>query len=128
MLLKVEPGAERRGRAAALAEWDRDREQRKRQRAEAAAEGGEAAAAAAAAQQASDDEEEGEAAALAAAKAKGGASAATSASIRAHVPVVDQEEMERRVLAKRKEDLMEKYASADLVASESEAKKMLNVE
>jgi pre-mRNA-splicing factor ISY1 len=44
----------------------------------------------------------------------------------AHVPLPDQKDIEGMVLEKKKKDLMAKYASAELMALEAEAKDMLN--
>mmetsp|Transcript_39242 Transcript_39242/g.97176 ORF Transcript_39242/g.97176 Transcript_39242/m.97176 type:complete len:284 (+) Transcript_39242:84-935(+) len=44
----------------------------------------------------------------------------------AHVPLPDQRDIEGMVLEKKKRDLLAKYASAELVAQEEEAKGMLN--
>lgn len=45
----------------------------------------------------------------------------------AHVPLPDEKEIERMVLEKKKQELMSKYASEDLVSGEMEAKEMLNI-
>eukprot|EP00850_Spirogloea_muscicola_P024053 SM000429S16081 [mRNA] locus=s429:27139:29075:- [translate_table: standard] len=45
----------------------------------------------------------------------------------AHVPLPDEKEIERMVLAKKKAELLAKYASEDLVAEEQEAKSLLNI-
>jgi pre-mRNA-splicing factor ISY1 len=42
------------------------------------------------------------------------------------VPLPDNKDIESMVLEKKKRDLLAKYASAELVASETEAKQMLN--
>lgn len=44
----------------------------------------------------------------------------------AHVPLPDQKDIEGMVLEKKKKDLLAKYASAELMAQEAEAKQMLN--
>jgi len=44
----------------------------------------------------------------------------------AHVPLPDAKDIEQAVLAKKKRDLMAKYASASLQAEEEEAKALLN--
>ncbi|KAL1208718.1 hypothetical protein V5N11_014707 [Cardamine amara subsp. amara] len=45
-----------------------------------------------------------------------------------HVPLPDEKEIEKMVLAKKKMDLLSKYASEDLVEQQSEAKSMLNIQ
>ncbi|CAI9099560.1 OLC1v1036404C1 [Oldenlandia corymbosa var. corymbosa] len=44
-----------------------------------------------------------------------------------HVPLPDEKEIEKMVLQKKKEELLKKYASEDLVKEESNAKAMLNI-
>ena len=45
----------------------------------------------------------------------------------AHVPLPDEKEIERMVLAKKKAELLSKYASKELVEEEKEAKSLLNI-
>ncbi|CAM6014797.1 unnamed protein product [Sphagnum compactum] len=45
----------------------------------------------------------------------------------AHVPLPDEKEIERMVLQKKKQELLSKYASEDLVGEEAEAKELLNI-
>lgn len=45
----------------------------------------------------------------------------------AHVPLPDEKEIERMVVEKKKQELLSKYASDDLVKEELEAKEMLNI-
>jgi pre-mRNA-splicing factor ISY1 len=45
----------------------------------------------------------------------------------AHVPLPDEKEIERMVVEKKKQELLSKYASEDLVKEEQEAKEMLNI-
>lgn len=45
----------------------------------------------------------------------------------AHVPLPDEKEIERMVVEKKKQELLSKYASEDLVGEEIEAKEMLNI-
>ncbi|CAI5461160.1 unnamed protein product [Closterium sp. Yama58-4] len=45
----------------------------------------------------------------------------------AHVPLPDEKEIERMVVAKKKAELLSKYASAELVKEEQEAKELLNI-
>ena len=45
----------------------------------------------------------------------------------AYVPLPEQKEIELRVLAKKKHDLMAKYASDALIQQQEEAKQLLNV-
>jgi pre-mRNA-splicing factor ISY1 len=45
----------------------------------------------------------------------------------AHVPLPDEKEIERMVVEKKKQELLSKYASEDLVSEEIEAKEMLNI-
>eukprot|EP00252_Welwitschia_mirabilis_P021960 TRINITY_DN5791_c0_g1_i3.p1 TRINITY_DN5791_c0_g1~~TRINITY_DN5791_c0_g1_i3.p1 ORF type:complete len:298 (+),score=37.08 TRINITY_DN5791_c0_g1_i3:198-1091(+) len=45
----------------------------------------------------------------------------------AHVPLPDEKEIERRVLEKKKQELLSKYASEGLVEEQTEAKEMLNI-
>eukprot|EP00750_Incisomonas_marina_P032914 INCI9414.2.p2 GENE.INCI9414.2~~INCI9414.2.p2 ORF type:complete len:298 (+),score=75.84 INCI9414.2:173-1066(+) len=56
-----------------------------------------------------------------------GEDATTSANVRAHVPVPDQEAIEQLILARRRLALLSKYASANLQADETNAKSLLNV-
>jgi len=44
-----------------------------------------------------------------------------------HVPLPSQSDMEKRVVEKRKEELLKRYVSEDLKAEEQEAKKLLNI-
>ena len=45
-----------------------------------------------------------------------------------HVPLPDEKEIERRVLEKKKKDLLSRYASEGLVEEQIEAKDMLNIQ
>ena len=45
-----------------------------------------------------------------------------------HVPLPDEKEIERRVLEKKKKDLLSRYASEGLVEEQTEAKDMLNIQ
>ncbi|KAL5131792.1 Exocyst complex component SEC3A [Glycine soja] len=45
-----------------------------------------------------------------------------------HVPLPDEMEIERRVLEKKKKDLLSRYASEGLVEEQTEAKDMLNIQ
>ena len=45
----------------------------------------------------------------------------------AHVPLPDEKEIERMVLAKKKAELLSRYASKELVEEEKEAKSLLNI-
>lgn len=45
----------------------------------------------------------------------------------AYVPLPEQKEIELRVLAKKKHDLMAKYASDSLIQQQEEAKQLLNL-
>ncbi|CAI5960343.1 unnamed protein product [Closterium sp. NIES-64] len=45
----------------------------------------------------------------------------------AHVPLPDEKEIERMVVAKKKAELLSKYASTELVKEEEEAKELLNI-
>lgn len=45
----------------------------------------------------------------------------------AYVPLPEQKEIELRVLAKKKHDLMAKYASDTLIQQQEEAKQLLNL-
>jgi len=56
------------------------------------------------------------------------ASAATDASLRAHVPVLDQDAVTKLVLERKKRMIMAKYASSAQIASEEQAKQMLNIQ
>ena len=46
----------------------------------------------------------------------------------AYVPLPEQKEIEMRVMAKKKEELLSKYASDALIQQQEEAKQMLNVQ
>ena len=56
------------------------------------------------------------------------ASAATDATLRAHVPVLDQDAVTKLVLERKKRMIMAKYASSAQIASEEQAKQMLNIQ
>ena len=45
-----------------------------------------------------------------------------------HVPLLDKKEIERRVLEKKKKDLLSRYTSEGLVEKQTEAKDMLNIQ
>ena len=45
-----------------------------------------------------------------------------------HVPLPDEKEIERRVLEKKKKDLLSRYTSEGLVEEQTEAKDMLNIQ
>jgi pre-mRNA-splicing factor ISY1 len=45
-----------------------------------------------------------------------------------YVPLPEQREIERRVMAKKKSELMAKYASDLLIQQQEEAKQMLNID
>lgn len=55
------------------------------------------------------------------------ADAAGGTQFVAHVPLPDEREIERMVLAKKKAELLKKYASDELVEEEREAKSLLNI-
>jgi pre-mRNA-splicing factor ISY1 len=44
-----------------------------------------------------------------------------------YVPLPEEEEIERRVVARKKQELLSKYASDGLIQQQEEAKQMLNV-
>jgi pre-mRNA-splicing factor ISY1 len=61
--------------------------------------------------------------------ANGGAGADDSSQLFvAYVPLPEQKEIEMRVMAKKKEELLAKYASEGLIRQQEEAKQLLNVQ
>lgn len=46
----------------------------------------------------------------------------------AYVPLPEQKEIEMRVMARKKQELLAKYASEGLIRQQEEAKQMLNVQ
>eukprot|EP00793_Prasinoderma_coloniale_P001558 PRCOL_00003362-RA len=126
VLLKAEVVAEREAREAACAAWDA------RERAKAAGGAAEAPG--------GGDEfrfDEGPQAASAALAAAGGGARAAPAGAAGDAALLsgagaledalpDAADIERMVLAKRKRELMEQYASEELVAADREAKQLLN--
>ncbi len=55
-------------------------------------------------------------------------SAASDASLKAHVPVMDQDAVTKLVLERKKRMIMAKYASSEQIASEEQAKQLLNIQ
>lgn len=53
---------------------------------------------------------------------------AADAEFKAHVSVPSQADIQQLLIAKKKEALLAKYASAELRSEEAEAKKMLNLQ
>lgn len=119
VLLAAEAAAEESAVAAEVKKWKRAR--REKQAAARAVAGAEGAAAAVAAADGDSSEQE-ETAGITASIA----SAASNAAYKAHVPVPSQADIEQLVLARKKKELLQKYATEEYLTAQMEARELMN--
>ncbi|KAJ0976573.1 hypothetical protein J5N97_012047 [Dioscorea zingiberensis] len=126
ILEKVEGPAEREMRAEAIAEWKRMDEIRKEAR--KAVKSGEVAAVRPAAAEILFEGEEDVVEEERRIEREKESKQGREQEFVVHVPLPDEKEIERRIVEKKKEELLNMYVSNDLLEQQNEAKNMLNVQ